>query len=339
MRLLNIMMTPVKGGDGLMAMHYHEALSAEGFDVLSIGEPTGMLTEATSSHGFKPIHMQSLYDPLAALKLAGLNREFRPDFVIAHGNRAGRLCMLPFTGTQKKLVQVLHTPSYKPHLKQANAALCISEHVREGARKAFPDLKVVDMANFSHLRTLPVKNNTAACPTIGAMGRLHAIKGFDVLIRAAAQLRAAGQRFRLKIAGDGPERQNLEALAADLRLGDCVEFCGWAADPIQFLSDVDLFVVPSRYESFGLVVIEAMAAGVPVVASDTEGPRQVLKAGQFGALFKNEDAGALAAAVGSIFSDWSSWRNQARAAQAYAMDAFGFDSGRRRLRTAIESLA
>lgn len=339
MRLLNIMLTRVKGGDGLMARHYHEALSDEGFDVQSIGEPSGMLADITSGHGFRPLKTHAIHDPIAAMTLAGYVRAFRPDLVIAHGNRAGRLCMMPFIGTRSRTVQVLHTPTVKRHLKRITAALCVSDAVRDQASAAFPDLRVFDMANFSHLRAMPVKSAPGSVPVIGAMGRLHTIKGFDVLLRAAAQLRDSGQAFRLKLAGDGPELSGLKALCRELNLDTCVEFCGWAADPLTFLSSVDLFVVPSRYESFGLVLIEAMAAGVPVVASDTEGPRAVLKAGQFGALFQNEDASALAAAVGQAFANWGRFRDQALAAQTYAIEAFGFDAGRRRLRTAIESLA
>ncbi|MBW8881292.1 MAG: glycosyltransferase [Asticcacaulis sp.] len=247
--------------------------------------------------------------------------------------------MNPLVDARSRTVQVLHTPTVKPHLKRIAAALCISDDVAARARAAFPSLRIFDMANFSHLRSLPVKNAPDGVPVIGAMGRLHAIKGFDVLLRAAAQLRGQGSRFQLKIAGDGPQRGELEALSRSLKLDDCVEFCGWAADPLQFLAGVDLFVVPSRFESFGLVVVEAMAAGVPVVASDTEGPRQVLKAGQFGALFKSEDVSELAAAVDQVLCNWGRFREQALAAQIYAMDAFGFDAGRRRLRDAIEALA
>ncbi|ADU15110.1 glycosyltransferase [Asticcacaulis excentricus] len=336
MRLLNIMLTKAKGGDGLMARHYHDALTAEGYEVLSIGHPDGMLSDML---GFRPLNNRFISDPICALRLAGYARSFRPDLIIAHGNRAGRACLLPFIGTRQRTVQVLHTPSYKPHLKDLSGALCVSGRVREGAETRFPELRLFDVANFSHLRALPVKSKPNSVPVIGAMGRLHSIKGFDLLLEACVELRAAGQRFELRIAGDGPERTSLEALTRQLRLEDHVRFCGWAEDPLTFLHGVDLFVVPSREESFGLVVIEALAAGVPVVASDTEGPREVLRGGQFGALFPKENTTALAQALGGVLDNGMQWLRRAREAQAYAIDSFGFEAGRRRLRRTVEALA
>jgi len=338
MRLLNLMLTRARGGDGVMARLYHDALVAEGHEVLSVGHPGGMLADIGGGHGFRPLDNRFIHDPLCAARLAGYNASFRPDLIIAHGNRAGRVCMTPFIGTRQRTVQVLHTPSYKPHLKALSAAFCVSGRVREGAEAAFPDLRLFDVANFSHLRALPVKRRPSDRPVIGAMGRLHSIKGFDLLLEAAVELRAAGQRFELRIAGDGPERAALEAMTRQLRLEDHVRFCGWAGDPLTFLNEVDLFVVPSRQESFGLVVIEALAAGVPVVASDTDGPVEVLRGGQFGALVPRESITALAQALGGALDNWAPWLRRAREAQSYALDYFGFEAGRRRLRQSVEAL-
>lgn len=337
MRILNVMLTKEKGGDGLMARNYHEALVSEGFEVLSVGAPQGMLDGVSSGHGFRPLQHRFQHDPLAALNLGGMTASFKPDVIIAHGNRAGRLCMMPLTGTRRRLVQVLHTPSFKRHLKEVPAAVAVSRRIHQGAAEKFPQLPLFDVENFSNLKPMAVKDAPSKPPVIGGLGRLHAIKGFDILLHAVARLRDAGLDFRLKLGGEGPAQAELQALTVALGLQDRVEFSGWISDPMEFLAGIDLFVVPSREESFGLVVIEAMAAGVPVIASDTEGPCEVLKDGTLGTLFAREDTEALADSIRNAFDDWSDHAGRARDAQDHVMAEFSFDAGRRRLRHLVES--
>ncbi len=99
---------------------------------------------------------------------------------------------------------------------------------------------------------------------LGVAARLSPEKGVDVAVRALADVPDAV----LTIAGDGPERPALEALAASTGVGDRVRFLGWQPDPGTVLAGVDVVVVPSRSEGLPLVVLEAMHAGLPVVASD-----------------------------------------------------------------------
>jgi glycosyltransferase involved in cell wall biosynthesis len=232
----------------------------------------------------------------------------------------------------------MHNAWHKKHILRAKAVMCVSGSVRDDLLRAYPGLNAVDMANFSHLRTSPVKTAPRRPPVIGALGRLDDIKGFDVLLRAAAKLRGQGVDFRLKLAGDGPEMGALRRLSDGLGLSDRVEFVGWVSNPGDFLTTIDLFVMPSRYESFGLVVIEAMAAGVPVITSDIEGPCEILKGGALGTLFRNEDDADLARAMGVVFHGWTRAFRMARDAQAHAVATFGFEAGRKRLRLAIETI-
>ncbi|WP_172830195.1 glycosyltransferase [Opitutus sp. GAS368] len=107
---------------------------------------------------------------------------------------------------------------------------------------------------------------------VGAVGRLHPSKGMDVLIsafRAAAPAHAA-----LVILGEGPQRAELETL----RAGDPrIHLPGYCAEVHDCLREIDLFVSPSREESFGLAIVEAMGAGVPIVATAAEGPAEFLR--------------------------------------------------------------
>jgi glycosyltransferase involved in cell wall biosynthesis len=106
-------------------------------------------------------------------------------------------------------------------------------------------------------------------PPLGlALGRLHPNKGFALLLEALAQTREA----RLTIAGDGPLRASLEQLAGSLGLADRVSFLGWREDVAQLLASADFLVCPSLHEPLGNVVIEAWSAGLPVVATASDGP-------------------------------------------------------------------
>ncbi len=337
-RVLNVMLAKGRGGVETMALRYHEALRAEGYRVMSLGHPEGVLAQGLVRNSFRPLTSGCNYDILAAARLYEQVREFRPHLILNHGNRATNLALMPFVAQGAQVVQVLHNQCFKPHLKRVSAAICVSAGVRDGLVAAYPGIKAHEVANFSWLEHKPVKAGPQSPPVIGALGRLHEVKGFDVLLRAAALLRDRGVDFRLRLAGDGPELQNLRALRNQLNLGDRVDFCGWLSKPEDFMAGVDLFVVPSRHEAFGLVVVEAMAAGVPVVASDIKGPRDILSNGKFGALCRGEDPAALAEAMGAVFADWTGALATARQAQAHALATFSFASGAARLRQAVETI-
>lgn len=113
-----------------------------------------------------------------------------------------------------------------------------------------------------------------------AVGRLEAVKGFDVLLRALADLRtrADGGGWRLRIIGDGEQRSSLESLGRDLEIERAVTFCG-ALPPAAVAEEMrssDLFVAPSRYETQGLAIVEAAGSGLPVLASEVGGIPEIV---------------------------------------------------------------
>ena len=137
-------------------------------------------------------------------------------------------------------------------------------------------------------------------PVIVTAGRLVEVKDHQTLISAFARLRQA-RPARLLIFGEGPLQAALRAHAEALGVGDHVCFAGYVADPAACYADADLFVLSSTSEGFGNVLVEAMAAGVPVVSTDAPyGPREILAAGRFGALVPVGDAEALAGAMAAM---------------------------------------
>jgi glycosyltransferase involved in cell wall biosynthesis len=148
-----------------------------------------------------------------------------------------------------------------------------------------------------------------ASPLVLALGRLHRNKAFDVLVRAMPAL----PDVHILIAGEGPERRSLLALAQAEGVAERLHLPGWRADTAALLAAADVLVCPSRHEPLGNVVLEAWSASRPVVATTTDGPRELITADADGILIPPEDPGALAAAVSGLLNDTARARSLAEA--------------------------
>lgn len=136
-----------------------------------------------------------------------------------------------------------------------------------------------------------------------AVGTLKRQKGYDVLLRALADLRRR-RDARLLILGDGPLRGDLEALARDLRVADSLWMPGFRPNPATFLQHAHVFVLSSNWEGFGNVIVEALAAGVPVVSTDCpSGPAEILAGGDYGRLVPVGDARQLSNAIAATSNE------------------------------------
>jgi glycosyltransferase involved in cell wall biosynthesis len=168
------------------------------------------------------------------------------------------------------------------------------------AQQGWPNERVHVVPNFvaDHVSAAP-----AEWPLPGrrvfAMGRLHANKGFDLLIRALAAVPGAS----LALAGDGPEEAALRALAQQAGVADRVAFLGWREGVGTWLAACEVFVLPSRIEPLGNVVLEAMGAARPILATRCAGPVENLVHGESGWLVPVEDAAALAGGLRALLAD------------------------------------
>lgn len=132
---------------------------------------------------------------------------------------------------------------------------------------------------------------------VAFVGRLDHQKGIDVLLSAASHLGARGKPIHLVIAGDGPQRPLVENFIAHGEGGALARRLGFYQDVQGLLSAADLFVLPSRWEGFGLAAAEAMAAGLPVIATSVPGLQEVLDFGRAGAMIPPEDVITLTEAI------------------------------------------
>src|SRR6185369_7788029 len=142
-------------------------------------------------------------------------------------------------------------------------------------------------------------------PLLVACGRLKALKGFDYLLDALVEVRKTIPAS-LWIIGEGEQRAALETKIKRLRLEDSVKLLGFQQNPFKYMAAADLFVLSSLYEGFGNVIVEAMACGVPVVATDCPyGPGEIIEDGKNGILAPPANALALAAAILRVLKDES----------------------------------
>ena len=157
-------------------------------------------------------------------------------------------------------------------------------------------------------------------PYVLAIGRHVPQKGFDILLHAMRLLVNKGCPYDLVLAGDGMEHATLKELANELSLGDRVVFPGRVnhSTALRLFAGCEVFVLPSRHEPFGIVNLEAMAAGKPVVATRVGGVPEIVVDGENGLLIPPEDAGATANAVEQLFGNETLRQRLGKAGRAHA---------------------
>jgi sugar transferase (PEP-CTERM/EpsH1 system associated) len=273
------------------------------------GEFAGRLRSdvAVASMGLRPGN-----DPWMPLRVARLLRRWDVDIVhtrnaepFFYGFLAGRLAGVP---------AVVHSEhgrvfpekrgrawAQRLLLRHVDAAFSVSEQLRSDLVR---ELHVpadrfevlhngVDVARFGRGRVRAPPLDASSGLLIGSVGRLAAVKNYALLLQAMARLPLTPS-CRLVLIGDGPERAALSRLAGQLGLETRVEFRGHRDDVPQLLQALDLFVLPSLSEGMSNTVLEAMAVGLPILASDVGGNRELIEPGRSGMLFPPGDVAALA---------------------------------------------
>ena len=242
--------------------------------------------------------------PLDALALKGMIQRICPDLILTVGTYAGLLAPLAAGGRPVVLTAHHHAST---QLREGRFGRVIGALMRW----RFPRFPVIvpaggladDLRDRFGVRDITVIPHGIDAEAVRALaeqapddlppagsylvacGRLSAEKDYPGMLRAYAIARAQGLREPLLILGDGPERSDLEALSRQMGLGSAVGFLGHRANPFPYLKNARCLVLSSVAEGFGLVLLEAMALGVPVISTDCPGgPAEVLGGGEYGLL-------------------------------------------------------
>jgi glycosyltransferase involved in cell wall biosynthesis len=262
------------------------------------------------------------------LGLASYLREQRPDALLSLGTQsnfaailARELAAVPVRvvvserNTLSVVVRHARAPFRKAYPRlihalypAADAIVAVSRGVAHdlAMQAAIPEDRVTPICNGLDARSItelsmqPVDDpwlTNDACPFVLGVGRLHRQKDFATLLRAFAVVQQR-RALRLVILGEGPERYALERLARELGVGDKVRMPGFAGAPAAWMRRAAVFVLSSAWEGFPNVVLEALAAGCPVVSTDCpSGPREILADGAYGPLVPVGDHAAMASAI------------------------------------------
>jgi L-malate glycosyltransferase len=254
-------------------------------------------------------------------------KEVRPDVIHVQYLAPGSLSILLFKLLRaKKVIVTAHVPGhiyrYKwipqfiaKHLTES--FLCVSKSSEEDffeeeaqeftkelfgkGRKHFTIYNCIetDISNSNTGTDHSTFNIQHSTFTLGIVSRLSHEKGIDVLISAMPMILKHNPNVKLLIVGEGAEKEKLNELAEKLKVSDAITWAGLQSKDslAEFYSQMELVVVPSRFEGFGLTAIEAMNHGIPVVASAVDGLKEVIVDGSSGILFESEDSDALSKAI------------------------------------------
>jgi glycosyltransferase involved in cell wall biosynthesis len=166
------------------------------------------------------------------------------------------------------------------------------------------------------------------------VARLSSEKGLSFLIQGLKLLRDRGLDLELRLAGDGPRRIQLEQTARSLGISNYVHFLGYLTEDavISELRDADIFVLPSFIEGLPVSAMEAMAVGLPVIATNIAGTSELVEDGKNGVLIRPSDAQALADAVVRLIEDYDFRQRAANLARAKVVNEFDVDQESAKLR-------
>ena len=280
------------------------------------------------------VKVRAKIDPFAIMRMAKIMRERRIDVVHTHlstssvnGTLAARVAKIPSVATvhgmsskmsfvgATRLIAV--SDQVKSHLMQQGMAANRIDVVYNGLDSDHPEVNADEVR--ARLGLLDVG------PILGTISRVTPLKGIDTAIRTIAHLQPTYPNLRYLVIGDGDAQESCQTLAAELGVAENVIFYGYQKDVFSYLSAMDLFLFPSRKEAMGIALVEAMAAGLPTVATRVGGIPEVITP-SVGLLRANDDDEGLAEACRTLLNDLPTRLEMGVQARYRARSVFGVDA-------------
>jgi glycosyltransferase involved in cell wall biosynthesis len=313
------------GGGQQHVLWLARGLDRAAFDVAVACESEGYLVDELRSSGIKHFSLTMTNRPSAS---AGMRARhcimgWKAEIVHTHGGAAGvtgRLAAQSVRGC--RIVHTYHGHHYlhqgsalkrqmftrieRTLLRVTDRIICVARADRDTGVAA----GIVDPAKTSVIlngiacdRYTTQRTYALAGPVMGTIGRMHEQKGQRFLLDAMPEILRCTPGARLVIHGWGELEESLKAHARELQLGAAVSFAGRTNDPAGVLREMELFVLPSLWEGFPIVLLEAMASGLPIVATAVDGVLEMVSDGRNALLVPPGDPGLLAQAVTRVLHD------------------------------------
>ena len=316
------------GGAETVFLDLIRSLNPRDWKSIAVIPSSGWLNDQLVAAGVETLIIpeRSTFDAAYFARLLSLIRRSRVDIIHSHlFGSAVRGALLSFV-SGKPAIATLHGQTDMSSserflsikiaaLKHLRRIVFVSEELRKsfvkhtplGPRVATVITNGIDTERFAG-RPAGLRAELGIGPdefVIGTVGNPGRAKGFDVLIEAAAILKERGSRVRFVVAGDLSDGRGSDMLALRSARGldDDVLFIGFRRDVEKVLGALDLYLLPSRSEGFSLSIVEAMAAGLPVVSTRCGGPEGILEHGVTGILVENESPTAIANAIEELRAD------------------------------------
>ena len=338
MRILQVMASGAHGGAEVFSQDLVQALAQAGVQQSCVIRPYPKRAAILEAAGcpVRTLHFGSPIDVVTPWKLKRIATAAKPDVVLGWMNRACRI--LP-EGPWVNVGRLGGYYNLKYYRRCAHLICNTPDIAAYVVREGFKAANVHYIPNFCPVTPgVPADRATLDTPidakVLLILARLHEAKGIDTALRALVDIPDA----ILWIAGEGPLEMSLKRLADDLGVGARVRFLGWRDDRSALLRAANVCLVPSRFEPFGNVVVNAWAHEVPVVAAASQGPDFLIEDGVSGRKVPIDDAPALAAAVRGLLADGSLVAKIVAGGRARVAEAFSEAAVVNRYREVLQSV-
>ncbi len=294
--VFNIMFAPKFGGIERVFCDYNTVLKQNGVRVINIVRRRAVsaqyITQCTVGEKsiLHELSCRNMHDPICAFRLRKLIKKYKPRAMICHGNRA--VCIAKMTFSEVPVIGVTHNYSLKRQLK-ADRLICLTPDLKRSVMKlGYNETAITLIPNFVEVNSY-VERLYRKPVIIGAIGRFAPEKNFPLLIEAIYILKKNGIKCRAVLAGDGVQKEQLMAMRDKYELADILEMPGWIENVSDFYNSIDIFILSSSYESFGVVLLEAMSHSLPVITTNALGPAQIIEHQKDGVVIPVDDLNLL----------------------------------------------